>query len=55
MYTTIKKILVVFLLVCAAVAPLGCVTVNSPDKKPATEVNVGGDHGVTVDHDKDAK
>jgi hypothetical protein len=34
---------------------MACLTINkSPDDQPKTDVNVGGSHGVSVDHDKDS-
>ena len=46
-----KKVLSLLLVVCFACAPLGCLNINKPpDNPPKTEVNVGGGHGVTVDH-----
>ena len=54
MFTISKKVLSILLLVCIAAMPLGCLTINKPpDNQPKTEVNVGGGHGVTVDHQKD--
>jgi hypothetical protein len=51
-----KTALSLLLLVCIAAAPLGCLTINRPpDHQPKTEVNVGGEHGVTVDRDKGDK
>ena len=51
MVTIGKKILSLLLLACIAAAPLGCLTINKPpDNQPKTEVNVGGDRGVTVEH-----
>jgi hypothetical protein len=51
MFAIGKKVLCLLLLVCMAAAPLGCLTVNKePEKQPKTEVNVGGDRGVNVDH-----
>jgi hypothetical protein len=58
MVTIGKKVLGLLLLVCVAAAPLACLTINRPsdeqrkDGQHKTEVNVGGDRGVTVDHDK---
>ena len=53
MFTIVKKTLSVLLLVLMAAAPLGCLNINAPpDNKPKREVNVGGEHGVTVDRDK---
>ena len=50
MFTIAKKMLCVLLLVCIATAPLGCLTINKPpDNQPKKEVNVGGNHGVTVE------
>ena len=52
MFTIIKKTLSVLLLAFVAAAPLACLSINEPpkDNQPKTEVNVGGDRGVTVDH-----
>jgi hypothetical protein len=51
MFTIGKKVLCVLLLVCMAVMPLGCLSINKPpDNQPKTQVNVGGDRGVHVDH-----
>lgn len=52
MATINKMVLSLLLLACIAAAPLGCLSINSPPDKPATEVNIGGEHGVTVDNDK---
>jgi hypothetical protein len=59
MFTIGRKILGLFLLVCIAAAPMACLNINKEpdrrdrqDREPNTEVNVGGDHGVTVEHDK---
>jgi len=43
-----------FILVLLMVgAPLGCLNINKqPNNRPDTTVNVGGEHGVTVDKDK---
>ena len=54
MLTIGKTALSLFLLVCVAAAPIGCLTVNRPpNDRPNTEVNVGGEHGVTVEHHND--
>jgi hypothetical protein len=46
-----KKLLGILLLLCLAAAPLGCLSINKePDNEPTKEVNVGGAHGVTVEH-----
>ena len=52
MFRIAKKVLSVLLLVFMTVAPLACLNINEPpkDNKPNTEVNVGGERGVTVDH-----
>ena len=53
MFTIGKMVLSLLLLVCAA-APLACLNINKPpDNQPKTEVNVGGQHGVTVEHGDD--
>lgn len=53
MFTIGKKVLLFVLVVLLAGAPLGCLNINkSPNNKPGTEVNVGGQYGVTVQHDK---
>jgi hypothetical protein len=45
------KVLGVLLLVLIVVAPLGCLNINKdPNTEPNKEVNIGGDHGVTVEH-----
>ncbi len=52
MVTIVKRALSLVLLVAIASAPLACVNVNRPAKEePKTEVNVGGQKGVTVEHD----
>jgi hypothetical protein len=49
----VLSLLLLVLLVCIGAAPLGCLTINKPpDNRPTTEVNVSGEHGVTVDRDK---
>ena len=54
MFTIGGKVLSCLLLALMAAVPLGCLTINKPpDDKPKTEVNVGGEHGVTVDHPSD--
>jgi len=54
MVTIGKHVLGFLLLVLIAAAPLGCLSINKPpDNQPKTEVNVGGDRGVTVDHQND--
>lgn len=51
MFTIGKKLLSVLLLILIAAAPLGCLSINKEaDNKPTKEVNVGGSHGVTVEH-----
>jgi hypothetical protein len=51
MFTIVKKTLSALLLVFVAAGPMACLNINSPpENKPGTEVNVGGDRGVTVDH-----
>jgi hypothetical protein len=55
MLAIVKRVLCVLLLVFVAASPMACLSINSPPDKPATEVNVGGEHGVTVDHDKSSK
>ena len=53
MFTIVKKISSVLLLILVAASPIACLNINSkPDKK---DVNIGGKHGVTVDHDTDGK
>lgn len=49
MFVIVRKTLCVLLLVFVAAAPLGCLSINGPEK-PETDVNVGGEHGVNV-HD----
>ena len=41
MFTILKKTLSVLLLVIIAVASVGCLSINSPDKKPSTETSYG--------------
>ncbi len=54
MVTIGKRVLSSLLLVIIAAAPLGCLNINKPpDNQPKTEVNVGGDRGVNVDHRND--
>jgi hypothetical protein len=56
MFAMGKKVLSFLVLVCMAASPLACLNINkSPDDKPKTEVNVGGQHGVTVDHQSDTQ
>ena len=51
MFTIGKKVLSILLLVCIVAVPIGCLSINKPpDSQPKTEVNVGGEHGVSVDH-----
>jgi hypothetical protein len=56
MLTVIKKMLSVLLIVFIATCPMACLDFNSdnPDREPSHEssrdVNVGGEHGVTVEH-----
>ncbi len=51
MVTIGKAVLSVLILVFVSAAPLGCLNINKPpDNQPKTEVNVGGERGVTVDH-----
>jgi len=51
MFTIVKKMLSLILLVCIAASPLACVNINKPpDNKPKTDVKIGGDKGVVVDH-----
>jgi len=46
-----KKVLSFLLLVLITAAPLGCLTINKPpDNQPKTEVKIGGDKGVVVEH-----
>ena len=45
-----KKVLCFLLLVFIAAAPLGCLSINEPPDKHKTEVNIGGDKGVVVEH-----
>jgi len=55
MFKIITKMLLVFLFVLVAVSPMACLDFNSdnPDREPSHEpsrdVNVGGEHGVTVE------
>jgi len=49
--TIFKKIVSVLLLVLIAGASLGCVNIGQqPEKKRGSEVKIGGDKGVVVDH-----
>jgi hypothetical protein len=53
MFTIIKKTLSVLLLAFVAAGPMACLNIGpQPDNQPrkTTEVNVGGEHGVSVDH-----
>ena len=53
MLTIVKTVLSVLFLATVVAGPMACLTINKPpDDQPKTEVNVGGQHGVTVDHDK---
>ncbi|HUT59844.1 MAG TPA: hypothetical protein VNA25_18520 [Phycisphaerae bacterium] len=55
MFRIVKRVLCVLLLVFISIAPLACLSINEPADKPKTDVNVGGPHGVVVDHpDADA-
>jgi hypothetical protein len=55
MFTIAKTILRVLFVALVVAGPMACLTINkSPDDQPKTQVNVGGNHGVTVDHDKDS-
>ena len=56
MITIGKKMLSFLLLILIATAPFACININkSPDDRPKTEVNVGGEHGITVEHDNNDK
>jgi hypothetical protein len=44
-----KKVLAIVVLLMIAAAPLACLNVNTPPKN--RDVNVGGQHGVTVHED----
>ena len=56
MLAILKKTLSVLLLAFVAISPMACLSINEPPKsQPNTEVNVGGDRGVTVDRDKGNK
>lgn len=51
MLTLARKVSSALLLVLVAAAPMACLNINSPPKdQPKTDVNVGGQHGVTVEH-----
>lgn len=51
MLTVCKKAMCALVLVMIAGASLGCLNINKPpDNQPRTEVKVGGDKGVVVDH-----
>ena len=55
MITIAKTVLRVLLVALVLAGPMACLTINkSPDDQPKTDVNVGGSHGVSVDHDKDS-
>ena len=46
----VRNILCLLLLVCMVTAPLGCLSINKPpDNEPKKDVNIGGEHGVTVE------
>jgi len=45
-----KTVLGILLLVLIAVAPLGCLSINKPPSDDSQrDVNIGGEHGVTVE------
>ncbi|NBB94913.1 MAG: hypothetical protein GVY16_04145 [Planctomycetes bacterium] len=49
--TRIGTVLRIILLLCLAMTLPACLNINkSPDVEPAKEVNVGGEHGLTVEH-----
>ena len=51
MLTICKKAVCVFLMVLIAGAAFSCVNINRPPEKDReTNVNVGGDKGVVVEH-----
>ena len=51
MVTICRKAVSVLLLVWIAGASLGCVNIGrSPEKERRSEVKIGGDKGVVVDH-----
>lgn len=51
MLKVIKITMTVLFLAAIAAGPMACLSINSPpDNEPRTEVNVGGEHGVTVEH-----
>ena len=46
-----KKVLGLLLLALLAAAPVACVSINAPpENQHRTEVKVGGDRGVVVEH-----
>ena len=49
MFTIVKKVLSILLLVFITVAPLACLSINEPADKPKTDVKIGGSSGVVVD------
>jgi len=50
MFTIVKRVLCVLLLVFVAVAPLACLSINEPADKPKTDVKIGGSSGIVVEH-----
>ena len=55
MFTIARTILRVLLVALVVAGPMACLTINkTPDDQPKTQVNVGGEHGVNVNHDKDS-
>ena len=51
MFTICRKALCALLLVVMAGASLGCVNIGSPpERERKSEVKIGGDKGVVVDH-----
>jgi hypothetical protein len=51
MFAMGKKVLGLLLLALMAAAPSACVSINEPpENKHRTEVQIGGDKGVVVEH-----
>ena len=52
MFKILKKTLLVLLIVFIAASPMACLDFGTEqhDREPSRDVNVGGEHGVTVEH-----
>lgn len=50
MFTIGKMVLSLLLLALIAASQAACVSINKPPDNQHGQVNVGGSHGVTVDH-----